>query len=615
MAFIGEHVGSISDFYYFGKTASTYSQRLYFKVNFYYDKDTNRVGIVPYVEHERKSTSSSWDILPLDEHGTIEVDGVAVDYPSKSGGSTVTGITYVYYLSNTVNEGFLPWYDDEYGNGFPLKQTYTITWTHGSIYSNTYTFDFDSNSITDVTKDSAFYINSIPGFTDLDNPAIYYSVNDKNLVSKLEAAISLDGETADVAYREVSIDDGYYQFNLTEAERDVLRAAAENSYTISVYFLLKASFPFSQEGKVKSKVTTMTVQGAEPGVTMTVTDTNTKTVALTGDSSKLIRYHSVAQVNVDAVADAGATIETVTITHAGQTVVGNKATFENVQNGKFAYRVTDSRDNVVSDSTLVAIYDYTKLTIQLTEKIPPDAETGDMSFTVKGNFWHESFKTAANTLTIQYRYKLATADDFSSWTAVSSSNIKYDSNNSHNYTATGTIPGLDYTKTYQLQVRAVDKLETATTEIARMVKTPIFDWSATDFNINVPTTIDGMEYGKNIVLWQGNGGSQMTSGHTAYLNQPLQLLPHGIVLVFSSADGDVSWSTHFVPKSMISINQGGAQCFMMANNAGLGVFGAKYLYIYDDMIQGHTSNNQSGTAASGIKFNNAAFVLRAVLGV
>ena len=76
----------------------------------------------------------------------------------------------------------------------------------------------------------------------------------------------------------------------------------------------------------------------------------------------------------------------------------------------------------------------------------------------------------------------------------------------------------------------------------------------------------------------------------------------------------MGWSTHFVPKSMISYNNGGGQTFLMGLNAGFSAIGAKYLYIYDTYIEGHSGNISTGTNSS-LTFKNNEFVLRYVMGV
>jgi hypothetical protein len=89
--------------------------------------------------------------------------------------------------------------------------------------------------------DRAVYPTTANNFTDMENPAFNYTpptggksytcvpssvtgnpiwLDIDDQVSSLQAAISFDGSTPDIAYRNIPIDGTYYAFSLTEAERD-----------------------------------------------------------------------------------------------------------------------------------------------------------------------------------------------------------------------------------------------------------------------------------------------------------------------------------------------------------------------------------------------------------
>jgi hypothetical protein len=168
-------------------------------------------------------------------------------------------------------------------------------------------------------------------------------------------------------------------------------------------------------------------------------------------------------------------------------------------------------------------------------------------------------------------------------------------------------------ETYTFQAKAVDRLEEILSAEKVVSTIPVFDWGHDDFNFNVPVTIQGKRMGENTILWNGN--SKMIATDRAELSEPISAQMNGIVLVFSAASGDVSWNMQYVPKVMVNLLNGGGMAFMMAPNAAMGKFGAKYLYISDDVIEGDVSNETAGTGASAIKFTNADFVLRYVIGV
>lgn len=118
------------------------------------------------------------------------------------------------------------------------------------------------------------------------------------------------------------------------------------------------------------------------------------------------------------------------------------------------------------------------------------------------------------------------------------------------------------------------------------------------------------------VLWEGT--RYMTADHQANLSEPVSQQDNGIVLVFSTYQNgaaiDANFNHFFVPKKFVEIMGGYGTAFQM-NTVNFSTVGAKYLYIHDTYISGNENNNLSGTATSGITFNNAMYVLRYVLGV
>lgn len=117
------------------------------------------------------------------------------------------------------------------------------------------------------------------------------------------------------------------------------------------------------------------------------------------------------------------------------------------------------------------------------------------------------------------------------------------------------------------------------------------------------------------ILW--SGVKYMTSSHSATLSETVSSQPTGICLVFSRyEDGealDYGWTTYFVPKKLVSLYSGKAHIITMSTtNAEM--FATKYLYIYDDRIDGYDRNSASGTTSTGITYDNKLFVLRYVIG-
>ncbi len=121
--------------------------------------------------------------------------------------------------------------------------------------------------------------------------------------------------------------------------------------------------------------------------------------------------------------------------------------------------------------------------------------------------------------------------------------------------------------------------------------------------------------GKGKILW--SGGMYMTAGHIIAFTEPASKQPSGIVLVFSEYyDGEVknqTFSSHFVPKELISAHSGSGHSFWMSSSNGTYI-ATKYLYVRDDGITGHANNSLTFTN-SGVTLTNNRYVLRYVIGV
>lgn len=109
------------------------------------------------------------------------------------------------------------------------------------------------------------------------------------------------------------------------------------------------------------------------------------------------------------------------------------------------------------------------------------------------------------------------------------------------------------------------------------------------------------------VLWQG--AVWMNASQTVNLSQKLSEQKNGIVLIFSGYNGGGvarNWNhtCHFIPKAFLQFFNGGGVFIPMGSTGGTA--GWKYIYIYDDRLEGN-ENNASG--------DNTSYVLSQVIGL
>lgn len=189
-----------------------------------------------------------------------------------------------------------------------------------------------------------------------------------------------------------------------------------------------------------------------PTVAATIVDTNATTIALTGDSSKLIGYLSKPKVTLTATPKNSATIKSIFIHSFGAGLVASSSpyTFPVVYSGQFICRATDSRSYVTEKTFNAPYIDYepchftTIPTIKRTETTSTTA-----TLTIKGYCFKGSFGAASNTLTLKYRNKTTNG----SYVTVTPT-----WNTDGTFTATVNITGLSLETTYIFEAIVQDKL-------------------------------------------------------------------------------------------------------------------------------------------------------------
>jgi hypothetical protein len=343
-------------------------------------------------------------------------------------------------------------------------------------------------------------ITSAPDFNDEGKPTIKYYNPLGNLASAVNVGIANSIGTMIIPYREVSAVGSSYTFNFTDAERNILRNASKNSNSMTVKFFIETVYNGKSYYSNVSKK--MSIVNANPVITATVKDTNSTVAALTGDSNKLIRYYSDAQITVNTEGQKGAVInlDTMVIRNGNRTAYSSPANFNDIESGAFTVSVSDSRSNVGTATISFPIVEYILLTCNL-ERAELDT-AGVLTVDCAGNCFNQSFGAVYNDLIVQCRYKPQDGE-YSSWMNMSVS--KYE----NTYTASMDISGLNYREKYVIQCRAVDKLNTASTPEVVVKSLPVFHWSENDFVFEVPVVFNAGASGADI---ESGGSSGSSSG-------------------------------------------------------------------------------------------------------
>lgn len=208
-------------------------------------------------------------------------------------------------------------------------------------------------------------------------------------------------------------------------------------------------------------------------------DNNSKTVALTGDKNNFIRYYSEAYVTPGSSGKSGATIvnETVSCGSYKGSYNGTGVVYliENVDSGDFEITATDSRGATAKTTVNRILIPYEKIScniFDLTLNV-----NGTLTFKIEGNYFNENFGATNNSLTLKYKINEG------SYVSVKNADIEF---TGHNYAATVTVTGLDYSQIYNVEAVAADKLSSAGGgNIYNITGKSLFDWGKEDFNFNI----------------------------------------------------------------------------------------------------------------------------------
>lgn len=337
-------------------------------------------------------------------------------------------------------------------------------------------------------------ILSASDFTDESNPTITYNVP-TGTVDVQAGILYSDGSIA-VPYRTISNTGSSYTFPLTDDERRSLYTTVLNKGLTStkVIFSIKSRSSYTNATFTEpfAGTKTLTIVNYKPTIDPELWDFNPVTVALTAGTNatksyKIVKYFSEVAYDIGAEGHKGADIAYISVKNGDRTNTTTGGTFDNIISSLFTFTATDtygrnvSGDMELSPSNWV---DYVKLTCNA--KASEMSADGDVAITITGKYFKGSFGAINNALIVSY-----TKEEFRGGTETIQVGELVPTMNGNDYTATFTISGLDYKSSYNIVVHVSDRLMNAESGSTVVAPTPIFDWSRTDFNFNVPVTIQG----------------------------------------------------------------------------------------------------------------------------
>lgn len=411
---------------------------------------------------------------------TCTVDGAAQNYTSpainQKGGSVNLGTT-----THRVNHN---------ADG---SKTCTIT----DVFAINATID--GSKVSSITASGNITLDNIPrqatitsaaDFTDTGTPSLTYS-NAGGFTADAYLEFAPVGSGTQIMRRNaITGKSGTYNFALTDAERETLRAAC-TGVSMPVRYVLRTIIGGKEY--YSSLDRTMSMSDAAPILgEASYRDANTATVAVTGDNQVIIQKQSDLQVSFGAATGRkGATIAEYAATFAGVTKTASSAgtlDFGKVDVSSdmpLVFSAIDSRG--LKTSTIITVnvepwWEPTS-TIELQRKNNFEPETH-----ITANAWYASLN-AKNDVTISAKYRKAGSTD--AWSTIELQN------------------GIESTVTcerdyaYEWEVTTADKLGSTTQSLTlgRGIPTFFIDTAKSSVGVNCfPASNDVLQLGDNAFL-------------------------------------------------------------------------------------------------------------------
>lgn len=454
-----------------------------------------------------------------------------------------------------------------------------------------------SKSVTLDKIEQKATITSAPNFNDEENPVIKYSNPYGNSATSLRACISLTGATDDIAYRAISKTGTSYTFNLTDAERAVLRNATTDANSRTVRFYIETVIGANTYRHYLSK--TLSIINALPTLNPSAKDTGSVSSKITGNGDIIIKGYNVISYSIGAAAKKGASIVSQKITCGSKSATAATGTISYVDSNIFTFTATDSRGNTTTQTLTKTLVNYFKPTCNI-EVTTPTASNGSVDVRFFGTFFNGNIGATKNVL--KYQYRIMGEGLTGTWSTAQAVSSGISGNT---YDFTSTFSGLDYRNTYTFQARVLDVIYNGDTESGiesaeRKVKTtPLFDWGADDFKFNVDVSIKNNVLGEQRVIEDDiNEWAQASQEYTFTGNDRLPLQMTGYILVWAHYQNGSSFNYctnyTYIPKCAVGFHNG---IVLLPLVHDTGAFGFKVLKVTDDgtktVISGNDANKNT----------------------
>jgi hypothetical protein len=235
------------------------------------------------------------------------------------------------------------------------------------------------------------------------------------------------GSVAIAEYRSTS--GGTYTFSFTTTEINNMYAQTPKANQVTLRYYLRTTCNGSNYYHYVDR--TFSVVNSDPIFSnFTYQDINSKTLALTGDSSKIIKKYSNLKVTISAankmVAKNSATpvnynviAGSSSVSVAYSSTADVTGTINNVNSNDVTVYAVDSRGNQTPKSKSFSVVDYTECSIKTLRIDRVDGVGENIQLTMTGTYSTTNFGTTTNNIkTAQLRMKAKTASSYGDWVSI-----------------------------------------------------------------------------------------------------------------------------------------------------------------------------------------------------
>ena len=421
---------------------------------------------------DETGTNVSGNYSSIHAYLVLHVVGSVSSYNINVGVSGATGQSLGYRSYGAGDHTLIDGYYNANHNSDGSGSTSVSGYFHGGIGN------YDLSGTLTLTKINRYPIlNSGQDFNDEENPI--YNITSFGLYP-VRVKIEAGGNTQLIMRDLPAETTGNYTFELTENERNTLRALATTN-TLDVRETVCA-LSGTSEINASYKDYKMTIINANPTFSnFTFADTNSTTLALTGNSQYNINNYSNIKVTIStsnrAIALISATMSKYKFTIGNSSADINysssssvNGTINNAPNGTYNVYAIDSRNNstlVTKFATQEIAYEPIYLDKQNCSVQRNDNQVGQNAIlTLSGAIWNNSFGQVTNSIkSVTYQFKKT---DSSTWITGTTTITPTVSGN--NFTFTGQIASnnqdttWDLDDSYNIRVTVSDELSSASAE-------------------------------------------------------------------------------------------------------------------------------------------------------